>query len=159
MGNGIGVFGNINLNTKIYRIVPRDRFFELYQDGANALVSPGLWDDSFENVILKARAVTAVGEFGEFRFHEDVYGQCWALQTASDAIRVRTTVGKLLESLRQQSSEWANTSCFIGSVEYLRQEQLREFGRSIFRNGINSTLIARSLLAVPRQHSIDRLFA
>lgn len=151
------IIGKIDENTKIYRLFPRDRFLQLFKENRNALVHPAKWDDPFENVILRAEVVTSSGGKGKFGFHDDVYGQCWTLETASDAIwqiysrdknaiRVRTTVGKLLRSLCASHGDWASATCFIGRVKYLSESKLRSFSRAIFRDGLGAQAIAHSLL-------------
>lgn len=131
------VIGKIGRDRKIYRIFPKDRFFQLFEEKANALVWPTMWDDPFENFILRSPVRTAAGETGTFGFHEDVYGQCWTLHTASDAmwriyspkkdaVRLRTTVGKLLDSLCAANSGKENDSCFIGKVAYPNEAKLKK---------------------------------
>lgn len=152
------IIGRISPDTRIYRIFPKSRFEQLYTESQNALVFPTMWEDTFENAILKAEIRTKSGEKGQFSFHEDVYGQCWTLETASDAmwqvysrdknaVRLRTTVGKLFESLRVTQSNWADATCFIGRVEYQSEKRLRELGRTLFKDGIDPERIALSLLA------------
>lgn len=158
------IFGKkIGPETKIYRIFPRDRFRQLFQEKKNALVLPTMWDDPFENAILKAKVQTSNGELGSFSFHSDVYGQCWTLETASDAmwqiysrsrdaVRVRTTVGRLIESLGASQGDWAHVSCFIGRVEYMSEKRLRKFGSTVFKAGITPDAVAQSLLAKRRAY-------
>lgn len=152
------IIGEIAADTRIYRIFPRNWFNELYNDCKNALVLPTKWEDPFENAILKAEVRKGNGEKGCFSFHEDVYGQCWTLEKASDAIwqvysrgkdavRLRTTVRKLLEGLSNAQGEWAGPTCFVGKVDYLSENKLRELGRALFKDGIDSERVARSLLA------------
>lgn len=151
------VFGKLKNNNEIYRIFPRQRFFELFEERKNALVLPTMWKDPFENVILRAEVRTKTGEKGRFDFHDDVYGQCWTLETANnamwqiysrdeDAIRVRTTVGKLIKSLRAANADWADTACFIGRVKYLSDKELQKFGTSIFSSGLSAEAVAKSLI-------------
>ena len=151
------LIGKIDRDTNIYRILKRERFFELFEEKKNALVLPKKWQDPFENVILNAEVRTASGETGNFSFHEDVYGQCWTLETASDAmwqiysekknaVRVRTTVGKLIDSLCAVHGRWAGATCFIGKVDYLSEAKLKKFARTIFDDGITPESIAHSLL-------------
>ena len=153
----------IGPETKIYRIFPRDRFLQLFHEEQNALVLPTMWDDPFENAILKAEVRTSNGALGHFSFHSDVYGQCWTLETASDAmwqiysrnsdaVRVRTTVGRLIESLSASQADWAHVSCFIGRVEYMSEKRLRKFGSTVFKDGITPNAVARSLLAKRRAY-------
>lgn len=151
------IIGKIDRKTKIYRIFRKDYFFNLFDDRENVLVRPKMWEDPFENVILSAEVRTAKGEKGRFGFHDEVYGQCWTLHTASDAmwriysekkdaIRIRTTVGQLLDSLCAANGEWAPTTCFIGKVDYVSDAKLQAFAKTIFREGITPDAIARSLL-------------
>lgn len=154
--------------TKIYRIFPRARFRELFAEKMNALVSPSMWSDPFENAILKAKIVTTSGKLmGRFSFHSDVYGQCWSTEKASDAmwqiysrsedaIRVRTTVGQLIDSLSGVHGEWAASTCFIGRVEYFYENELKAFGRNIFKNTDKSRAIAQSLLAKRRAYMHEK---
>lgn len=157
------IIGKISKGTTIYRIFPRKRFQQLFRENRNTMVLPTKWDDPFENVILKAEVVTSAGERGNFSFHDDVYGQCWTLETASDAmwqiysrnknaVRVRTTVGKLIGSLRAGHSQWADSTCFIGRVEYLKEAELKDFGRTVFKNYGRAEAIARSLLVKRRAY-------
>ncbi len=160
----MNIYGKkIGPETRIYRIFPRDRFLQLFQENKNALVLPTMWDDPFENAILQAEVRTASGEPGNFSFHGDVYGQCWTLETASDAmwkiysrnsnaVRVRTTVGRLIESLNASQGEWAYASCFIGRVDYMSEKRLREFGSTVFKGGLTPEAVARSLLAKRRAY-------
>lgn len=104
------MLGDIRRDDKIYKILKQKYFFELFEDRKNALLAPRKWQDPFENVVLNAEVRNAAGERGNFFFHEDVYGQCWSRHTASDAmwqiysdkkdaVRVRTTVGQLIDGL------------------------------------------------------------
>ena len=150
------VFCGITETTQIYRFFSRKRFFQLFEDRQNALVLPTKWNDPFENVFLRTEVRTKAGEKVKLDFHDDVYGQCWTLECASDAmwriyspkqdaIRVRTTVGKLIESISAHNGDWAHTTCFIGRVNYLRENELSEFGKVVFSTGLSGETIARSL--------------
>lgn len=61
-------------------------------------------------------------------------------------IRVRSTVGRLISGLRQSLGDKAHDKCFIGKVNYLKDHELKEFGRTVFANGVRPEAIARSLL-------------
>ncbi len=167
MNTDANLIGQIDRDAWIYRIFLQDRFFELFETRENALVSPGKWQDPFENVFLNAPVRTASGETGRFSFHGDVYGQCWTLHKASDAmwqiysgkkngIRVRTTVGKLIDSLCTAKGKWAHATCFIGRVQYLSDRKLKEFGQTVFKDGVTPTAIARSLLVKRKAYEHER---
>lgn len=68
-------------STKIYRIFSTNRLIELFEKKENALVKPELWDDPFENFILK------IPEKGsKSKPNKRGYGQCWTLNFESDAM-------------------------------------------------------------------------
>jgi hypothetical protein len=113
----------------VYRIIPTDRLFELFASRQNVSVKPKKWEDPFENFILQARVQLPDGARATFGFRDQFYGQCWTLQSASDAmwriysptseaVRIRSTVQKLVESLWLCCGEWAPHEAFIGKVQY-----------------------------------------
>jgi Protein of unknown function (DUF2971) len=152
-------FSNRDLNKFIYRIISIDRLNELFVNNENVLVKPSLWEDPFENFILKSKVRLVSGETASFDFKNDFYGQCWSFHKASDAmwriysydkysVRIRTTVKKLLTSLEKSLGEWAHTQSFIGRVNYLPNKMLIHFANTVFK-GINipsADLFAKTLL-------------
>lgn len=152
------ILGNIRPNTKIFRIFRQDRFFDLFEKQENTLVKPSKWEDPFENVFLRSPVILPNGERTEFDFHDEVFGQCWTLERSSDAmwriysksndaIRVRTSVGTLIESLASVHGKFSSARCFIGRVNYETQKGLREFGKNMFKlYPVAAEAIAQSLL-------------
>lgn len=152
----------INLSKKdlgayVYRVMPLNRFYELFRNKQNVLVRPSKWEDPFENFILNAPARLPDGTVVSFGFNNDFYGQCWTKLTSSDAlwriyspdktsVRVRTTVRKLLITLQAPLGEWAHEQAFIGKVLYLGDKKLVEFGNNVFRDGLSSRALAETLL-------------
>lgn len=145
------------IDAPVYRIFPDNRFFELFDTQTNVLVHPSKWDDPFENFVLKATVRIASGEVGSFGFRDDLFGQCWTFQSASDAmwriyssnklgVRVRSTPRKLLASLSAGLGNWAPTQAFIGKVRYLPDAKMRQFARKVFSDGLNPTSIVSTLL-------------
>lgn len=144
----------------VYRIIPVDQLFDLFASGQNVLVKPKKWEDPFENFILKARVQLPDGAYATFGFQDQFYGQCWTLQGASDAmwriyspksdaVRVRSTVRKLGESLWRCCGEWAPDEAFVGKVQYLTGEKLEKFAQGLLRSEdgfLSMRLFARSLL-------------
>ena len=165
--NNASLIDNISQNINIYRIFSREYFFELFENRENVLVLPRKWDDPFENVFLRSPVrFVSDGEIGKFAFRDDLYGQCWTREPVSEAmwqiysrdkngIRVRTTVGKLIDSMRNVHGEWSNLSCFIGLVKYMTDKQLKEFGKTAFRDHINSRIVARSLLVKRKAYKFE----
>jgi hypothetical protein len=126
---------------RVYRVVKKERFLSLLATRKNVLVKPELWDDPFENFILKSHFVQN-GELVTINHRDHYYGQCWTLQQASDAmwriyspdstgIRIRSTIRKLAESLADWRGEWAAQEVYVGKVRYLNTTRLLAFGRSV----------------------------
>lgn len=108
----------LNLNNKefdmpIYRIFKKKHFTELINEKKNVLVSPKLWDDPYENILLsKGVEVEVDGQPIVPGFMKNVYCQCWSMLGESDAmwriyshsnenVMIRSTPRKLLESLKK----------------------------------------------------------
>lgn len=123
-----------DLRKPIYRVFSVQRLVEICSSGVNTLVRPKKWDDPFENFIL-ARAVAAKQRrYPDITVQADFYGQCWTSLEESDAmwriyspdkngVKVKTTIGKLLQSLVEATN--GNGECFIGKVSYLEDTSLR----------------------------------
>lgn len=106
------------------------------------LVRPSKWEDPFENFILRA---------------DSVYGQCWTLQRSSDAmwriyspkvdaVRIRSTARRLLESLNQIRGSSGHREAFIGRVRYLNNQRLMSYAKKIQRQGpavLASTILVK----------------
>jgi len=157
----------VDRDTPIYRIMPLSRLCQLFEKSENVLPQPSKWDDPFENFILKSPVQISSGEIGSFGFHDDVYGQCWTLHRASDAmwriyspdkdaVRVRTTIEKLARSLSSPLGSWAHAQSFIGKVEYLFKPDLENFAATIFEDELSPATIARSLLVKRRAFLHER---
>lgn len=155
------ILGEITRRTPIYRVLSKERLFQLFSEKQNALVRPSKWEDPFENFILKAPVRLASGEMGSFNFHNDVFGQCWTLHKTSDAmwriyspdrdaVRIRTTVGKLLDSLSEANVGHESDRCFIGRVTYPTEVKLRTFAQNVFKDGLRAEAVVRSLLVKRR---------
>lgn len=146
------------IDKPIYRIISLERLLELFMNKKNTLVKPKMWEDVFENFILKSSIRLRSGEIAEYNFHERMYGQCWTLQKASDAmwriyssdkkgLRVRTTIRKLADSLENAQTSLPDVRCRIGKVEYLSDKRLMEVANSTFDDsGIGVDELFRSLL-------------
>jgi len=142
-------------------VIGKIRVFKSGRKGSkeNTLVKPKLWEDTFENFILKSKVRHVSGEIKTYNYHERMYGQCWTLESSSDAmwriyspnkegIRIRTTIGQLLNSIYSaQETALPDAHCCIGKVEYLKDKKLMERANSTFdETGILVGNIFRSLL-------------
>ncbi|HCG6387389.1 TPA: DUF2971 domain-containing protein [Vibrio parahaemolyticus] len=124
-----------DFSTYIYRTIPLNRLYELFQDRENTLVKPSLWEDTFENFVLKTKLRNEQNQVIEYNIHDRMYGQCWTQERASDAmwriyspdkqsVRIRTTIGALLDSISMATVDRANCDHCIGKVEYVREQEL-----------------------------------
>jgi hypothetical protein len=146
------------LDKKIYRVLSLERLQELFVTGENTFVKPSKWEDTFENFILKSKVRLRTGDIVEYNYFDRMYGQCWTLHKASDAmwriyssdkqgLRIRTTIRKLIDSLTGAHSSLVDVRCAVGKVEYLRQDELMAVANKTFDDsGIATEDIFRSLL-------------
>lgn len=153
------ILGNLKPESHVYRIFSIERLFQLFKTNKNVLVHPSKWDDPFENCILSGQIEIASGNKGSFGFKDDVYGQCWTSRRESDAmwriyspgkngVRVRTTVEKLINGLRQTEPTFADVACFIGKVKYLHQKQFNDLNIDVTDasgKGIADTLLYKRM--------------
>lgn len=130
---------------RIYRFVCVQRLLELFDRKQNVLLRPDKkWEDPFENFVLRS---------------QHAYGQCWTLHKASDAmwriysknsdaVRIRSTVRKLAESLCQTRGKWAHVEAFIGRVQYLPRKELMAFAKNASQEATTSSakMLAETLL-------------
>lgn len=143
----------------IYRIIPYDRLLELFETQKNTLVKPELWEDTFENFVLKSKLRTKDNKVIQYNVHDKLYGQCWTLEKSSDAmwqihskdkssIRIRTTIGDLFNSLNEASIETPKCLYSIGKVEYIKEDELVNKAKGTFENNGNVRFgnLFRSLL-------------
>ena len=152
----------------IYRIVTYDRLLQLFDSETNALVNPKKWDDPYENFILKSKVRRKNGDIERYDYHENLYGQCWTLNKASDAmwriysankygIRIRTTVQKLFSSLYHSGIHEPSWSCVIGKVRYLSEKKLVGFANSVYCDGsISKENLFQSLLVKRKAFAHER---
>ena len=152
-------FSENQLDTRIYRIVPFVRLLEMFSESKNVLVKPELWEDTFENFILRSKIKAADGRVLRYNFHEQMYGQCWTLENSSDAVwriyspdknglRIRTTVRKLINAAYKVNPSHVVKQYCIGKVEYLSDEDLLSRANSTFeKNGISGEKLFRDFLS------------
>lgn len=146
-----------DLDKYVYRIISLERLNQLFNERINVLVHPELWDDPFENFIMKSNIRFDDGTIADIEFSDDYYGQCWSLHKASDAmwriyshdkksVRIRTTIRKLAESLSSTLGDWKNVQSYIGRVQYLPNKKLMNFANTVFSGIPQPTSFAKTLL-------------
>ena len=113
----------------IYRVFSVHRFLETVSDRTLTLVPPEVWDDPFENLVLRHVL---------FRnLNVRLYGQCWTANVdETDAlwriysqdkngVRVRSTVDRLFAAITDLSRQSAPVEYWIGKVRYLTETNIR----------------------------------
>lgn len=128
------------LDKPIYRVFTIQRLLEAFEEEKLTLVRPSLWDDPFENYLMKAQGKMEDGNTISISFRNDFYGQCWTKTIESDAlwriyapekngVKVKTTPRKLLTALLTQNPQPhnINLTCFIGNVAYYKRDELKGF--------------------------------
>lgn len=148
-----------DLERYIYRTIPLERLFQLFDENQNTLVKPSLWEDTFENFVLKTKLVNEAGDTVEYNIHDRMYGQCWTQEKASDAmwriysqdkrgVRIRTKIGDLLDSICIATIDRANCEHCVGKVDYVRERDLVTKARDTFSEDGTVTFggLFRSLL-------------
>lgn len=151
-------FKNSEIDKYIYRIISLERLLELFITNKNTLAKPEKWEDKFENFILKAQVKLVSGEIEKYNHYERIYGQCWTLESSSDAmwriyspnrdgLQIRTTIRKLLEDFYDSHPKLPDVECCIGKVDYLNDKDLEERANNTFDDsGISIDNIFWSLL-------------
>jgi hypothetical protein len=169
---------SINLTPKelthpVYRVMSFTRFIELLQRQELTLVRPHMWEDPFENYLYSFMQKKHLGTYkGLSRYGEDLFAQCWTLHRETDAmwriyspdndgVRVRTDFSRLYRALALKVGIRATIDSFIGKVQYLTKEEIRdivsscEFQRSVDRAD-TSKHIARCLLLKRKEFSHEK---
>lgn len=151
-----------DLDKKIYRIISFERLLEIFVSRKNTLVKPSAWSDTFENFILKSKVRLRSGEIIQYNYFDRMYGQCWTLQKASDAmwqiyspnkknLRIRTTIRQLRDSFYAAHQSLTDVKCCVGRVKYLYEKELMEIANKTFDDsGIAVEDIFKSLLVKRR---------
>lgn len=161
---------NVNGNTKIYRYIKYKRLLDMLVNKELTLRRVDQWADVYENAVYKKIICSKKGlsEYDEKENdHIGIYGDCWTSfqRTYADAfwsnysadpkgeeclsntaVRVQTTVGKLLEIL-------GSNTAYVGRVHYKslsksksESEYIQELNKCINEcDDINDAII-RSLL-------------
>jgi len=128
-----------DLDRPVYRIMSVDRCVECVSERKLTLVSPRMWDDPFENLLLAATVKLENGEIGDLRSVRDsIFAQCWTKHRETDAmwriysskndgVRVRSTPRKLLTALMLANPDFSTDGLGIArSLLYKRREFAHE---------------------------------
>ncbi len=150
--------GEAQLDQHVYRIMPQDFVIALFAERKNVLSQVHNWKDKFENFQLKMGGILD-GECFEFGFKDDFVGQCWTTHSLSEAmwgiyannpavqyLRIRSTPRRLLSGLQAAHITMPQDTCFIGKVEYKRENELKAFVQNGGQLDLSARRFAEALL-------------
>ena len=148
------VVGNdLSLDTKIYRAIKLDYFYDMVSGKSNSWQSflrfskPKDWDDPCENALLdsiytKEKDFDSVSDISTYHF----YAYCWTMKNECDGfwrnyasldngVIISTTVRKLLQAIIYYIPGLENTEnmLFVGKVEYHDMGGLKNEIEKIFK--------------------------
>lgn len=140
-------------NKALFRILSFDRLLQMLNEGASCLVKISLWEDVYENFILKEVIKKDDKEIAFSSLANMFYGQCWTSRKTSDAmwriyspdkksVRIKTRLGKLYNMIVP------NDGAFVaGRVRYYSQAKIEEDIRNlpVLTKGEMVSLIIQSL--------------
>jgi hypothetical protein len=159
-----------DLSLPIYRIISVSRLENILTTNQLGLVRPKVWDDPFENWLLKSKFILKNGNEASVMSSQDFVGQCWTATEESDAmwriyspeksgVKIKTTIGKLLNELLNQVEDENKfeISKFIGKVKYLSKEEIiAEFGRNV-KNSLQPILDKQRPIFINDQNLSTRM--
>lgn len=161
---------DLSLEDPIYRIFSLDKFMQTLTDKKLCLVRPYKWEDPFENFLLNSEGQLDDGRMVGFEnIRDKFYGQCWTLKKECDglwrnykekqpaAIKVKTTVGKLMDQFYDLSHQFHQLTYFIGKVEYVTDDEIvdyfkKEIDLMNFQSGVE---FAQTLLIKRKSFSYE----
>jgi hypothetical protein len=129
-------FTEDELDLPIYRIFPFESLLEMLNTNSLTLVKTRMWEDPYENFLLKCNATMQNGMPVNLKgLQEQIFGQCWTLYPETDAfwriyshdkngVRIKTTVRKLFDVIFDDTSYANLTTSFIGKVQYDTQQNI-----------------------------------
>jgi hypothetical protein len=148
------VLGIGDPDAPVFRIFPLWFFEEALRLRELVLVLPEQWEDPYEvltsRIMIVRQRTAPTHQQPLAPFLLPAYAQCWSNTSESDTllraysrvakdsrfgrnasprdegVTVRSTARKLLEALRSWSPSHADTSCFIGAVQYGDGDQIQQ---------------------------------
>ena len=140
-------------NKALYRVLSFDGLLQMLNEGSNYLVKTSLWEDVYENFMLKEVFTSGGKKIPLSGLENRFYGQCWTSRQASDAIwriyspdkksvRIKTRLGKLYRMKGQNDGAF-----IVGRVRYYSQAKIQEDIRAlpVITKGELVSLIIQSL--------------
>lgn len=166
---------DLDPNTPIFRIFKIENLISTLKDKKLCLVKPRLWDDPFENFLFNAEGILKDGTHVSFEpIREQFYGQCWSLKEECDglwrnytsnsckkctdndynkrhghtpiSVKVKTTVGKLMDAFYDETNPFHSLCYFIGKVRYCKISDIVDYLKDA--NNITDTTNINQVLSL-----------
>lgn len=121
-------------NKALFRYCSFDILLQMLNEKKNYLVKTALWEDVYENFLLKEKLRYKGGTLPREVLINRFFGQCWTRKMASDAIwriyspdkksvRIKTNLGKLYDLGLSFPKDGSGT-CLFGKVDYYPQTKI-----------------------------------
>ncbi|WP_370409015.1 DUF2971 domain-containing protein, partial [Tenacibaculum dicentrarchi] len=151
-----------NLDTAVYRIFRFEDILELFNNKEITLVKANLWEDPYENFILKCNATHNGEKIGIDKIQSQIFGQCWSLQSESDAmwriyspnyngIKIKSSLEKIFNIIFDDNEKTSLVTSFVGKVDYKNKKEFNDY----FSNSENTSLLGTSNLVI-NSHLLKR---
>jgi hypothetical protein len=127
-----------NLKTSVYRIFKFEDILELLNYSKITLVKANLWEDPYENFILKCNATHKGEKVSIEKIQEQMFGQCWSLLPESDAmwriyspdmkgVKIKSNIEKIFNIIFDDTKESSLATSYLGKVQYKSKAELIEY--------------------------------
>ncbi|GAB1443366.1 hypothetical protein MASR2M39_22060 [Ignavibacteriales bacterium] len=138
----------IEADTPVYRVIPIKRLLDLIQDKTNVLVHPSMWDDPYENFLLKSKFKWNGFNIDVSNLRDRVFGQCWTLNSQEtdalwriyspekDGVRLKSSIKQVFAPLVAQNNDWY-ISAYFGKVRYFNQERMKKVMQNYVLESLN----------------------
>lgn len=154
---------NLDLSETIYRIYNFEHFIKDLRDNRLTLMNPSVWEDPFENYLLRSTGIYKEIDVSFEDISNSYYALCWSLREESDglwrnykgekefAIKVKTTAGKLFNEIYDINDDSHYVKHFIGKVNYVMAQKIIDvFNEKIDILGVSSGIEFAETLFVKR---------
>lgn len=130
MDMSANLLNGIDICTKIYRILPLQRFLDMIVRRRICFTKIArFWEDPYENFLYSIDLTINGTPVSLDRLKETVFGQSWSTQVESDAmwriysqcnkgVKIRVAVSNLMNQLWGDGRQ-TRTSLYLGNVQYL----------------------------------------
>jgi len=131
---------NLDLTSKLYRIIGYDKLIDSLKNKCLYMMKPTKWKDEYETFLLNGIKKDIDGSLVSFDLIKNkLYFQCWSkyeesgdlwkacsLREGPKLVKIKTSGDKLMKSLYDINNPSHRNSYFIGSVDYVNEEDIRK---------------------------------